>query len=172
MSVLAERSPLFENPRLVPAAIVAVCAGALGAALASQYWGGLDPCVLCIYQRYAYGAAAIFGLGALILADKPKIRRIEIQLAALAFLVGAGIAMFHVGVEQKWWEGTEACSAPPIDFNASIDDLRNQLLAEKPASCDEVAWSLGGISIAGYNVIASLIFAIGSLWASRRAADA
>lgn len=168
MSVLADQSPLFQNPRLAPAAIVAVCAGALGTALASQYWGGLDPCVLCIYQRYAYGAAALFGLGAFVLADRPKLRRPAMQLAALAFLVGAGIAMFHVGVEQKWWEGTESCYAPAVDFNASIDDLRNQLLAKKPASCDEVSWSLGGISIAGYNVIASLIFAIGSVWASRR----
>lgn len=172
MSVLAEQSPLFQNPRLVPAAIVTVCAGALGTALASQYWGGLDPCVLCIYQRYAYGAALVFGLGAFVLADRPKIRRLEIQLAALAFLIGAGIAMFHVGVEQKWWEGTESCYAPAVDFNASIDDLRNQLLAKKPATCDEVAWSLGGISIAGYNAIASLIFAAGCLWASRRTPSA
>ncbi|WP_282607471.1 disulfide bond formation protein B [Pelagibius sp. Alg239-R121] len=169
MSVLAEQDPLFKNPRLIPAAIVLVCLAALGSAFASEIWGGLDPCVLCIYQRYAYGAAMIFGIGAFVVADRPKLRRMEILLAALAFLAGAGIAMFHVGVEQQWWQGTESCYAPAVDFNASIDDLRQQLLAKKPATCDQVAWSLGGISIAGYNVIASLIFAAGCLWAGRRA---
>ncbi len=168
MSVLAGQSPLFRNPRLIPLAIVAVCAGALGTALASQYWGGLDPCVLCIYQRYAYGAALVLGLGAFLLADNPKLWRLGIRLAALAFLAGAAVAMFHVGVEQKWWEGTASCSAPAIDFSLSIDEQREQLFAKQPANCDEVAWSLGGISIAGYNVIASLVFALGALWALGR----
>ena len=58
-------SPLqrvIDHPFAVPALIVAVSLGALAAALASQHWGGLQPCVLCFYQRYAYLVATAFGL--------------------------------------------------------------------------------------------------------------
>ncbi len=170
MSAIAEANPLFENPRLVPGVIVAVCVGALGSALASEYWGGLDPCVLCIYQRFAYVGAMTLGLAGLILAPQGKALKVLILLAALAFLAGAGIAMFHVGVEQHWWRGTESCHAVAIDFNAPVSDLREQLLAKQPATCDSIPWSFAGISIAGFNVIASLLFAAGCVWASRRVA--
>ncbi len=171
MSLSAEANPAFQNPRLIPAAIVAVCAGALGSALASEYWGGLDPCVLCIYQRYAYVAAMALGLIGLVLAPRGKALKLLILLAALAFLAGAAIAMFHVGVEQHWWRGTESCHAPEIDFNASPSDLRQQLLAKQPATCDTIPWSFAGISIAGFNVIASLLFAAGCVWAARRVSE-
>lgn len=171
MSVIAEPNSLFQNPRLIPAAIVAVCVGALGSALASEYWGGLDPCVLCIYQRFAYVGAMTLGLIGLVIAPRGKALKTLILLAALAFLAGAGIAMFHVGVEQHWWRGTAACHAPAIDFNASVSDLREQLLAKKPATCDSIPWSFAGISIAGFNVIASLFFAAGCVWASRRVTE-
>lgn len=168
MSVISDTSPLFENPRLIPAAIVAICVGALGSALASEHWGGLDPCVLCIYQRFAYVGAMMFGLVGLVLAPQGKALKALTLLAGLAFLIGAGIAMFHVGVEQHWWRGTEACHAPVIDFNAPIADMREQLLAAKPATCDTIPWSFAGISIAGFNVIASLLLAAGCVWAARR----
>jgi len=153
---------------LVPALIVAICLSALGAAWASQVWGGLYPCVLCIYQRYAYGAAMAFGLAGLGLGKWPMARRGAVALAGLAFLAGAAIAAFHVGVEQQWWRGTSACHAPVFDPNASAAEMREQLLNRRFVPCDQVPWSLFGISIAGYNVLASLAFAFASLWAARR----
>jgi disulfide bond formation protein DsbB len=158
---------IIDHPRLIPVLIVAVSLGALGAALASQYWGGLQPCVLCIYQRYAYLAAAAFGLFGLIAGPRTSARRATVALAGLAFLTGAGIAVFHVGVEQLWWRGTSECHAPVFDPNASIADLRKQLLGTSFVPCDEVQWSLFGISMAGYNVLASLGLTLASLWAAR-----
>ncbi len=157
---------IFDHPRLVPALVIAVSLGALGAAFASQFWGGLQPCVLCIYQRYAYGGALAFGLVGLALGGRPEARRWALALAGLAFLSGAAIAFFHVGVEQQWWRGTAECRAPVLDPNASIADLRRQLLETRFVPCDEVSWSLFGISMAGYNVPASLGLAVASLWAA------
>ncbi len=158
---------LYDHPRLVPALIVAVSLGALAAALASQYWGDLQPCVLCIYQRYAYLGAAAFGLLGLIAGPRTGARRAAVALAGLAFLTGAAIAAFHVGVEQQWWRGTAGCHAPAFDPNASIAELRKQLLETRFVPCDEVPWSLFGISMAGYNVLASLGLALTSFWAAR-----
>jgi disulfide bond formation protein DsbB len=157
---------ILDRPRLVPALIIAVSLGALATALASQYWGGLQPCVLCYYQRYAYLAAAAFGLAGLIAGPRTAARRAAVVLAGLAFLTGAAIAAFHVGVEQQWWRGTSECHAPVFDPNASIADLRKQLLETDFVPCDEVQWSLFGISMAGYNVLASLGLALASFWAA------
>ncbi len=161
------RQDFFDHPRLVPALIVAVSLGALAVALASQYWGDLQPCVLCIYQRYAYLGAAAFGLLGLIAGPRTGARRAAVALAGLAFLTGAAIAAFHVGVEQQWWRGTAECHAPAFDPNASIAELRKQLLGTRFIPCDEVPWSLFGISMAGYNVLASLGLALASFWAAR-----
>ena len=156
----------IDHPRLVPAVIAVVSLAALAAALASQYWGGLEPCILCIYQRYAYVAAAAFGVLGLALGGNAPARRAAVALAGLAFLTGAGIAFFHAGVEQHWWRGTAECHAPVFDPNASPAELRKQLLETKFVPCDQVPWSLFGISMAGYNVLASLGLAIASLGAA------
>ncbi|MFQ5773965.1 MAG: disulfide bond formation protein B [Kiloniellaceae bacterium] len=156
-----------DHPRLVPALIVAVCLGALGTAWISQVWGGLQPCVLCVYQRYAYGGALVFGLAGLALGPWPHARRLAVALAGLAFLTGAAIAFFHVGVEQHWWRGTAECHAPAFDPNVSIEELRKRLLEARFVPCDEVPWSLFGISMAGYNFLASLGLAAAGMWAAR-----
>ncbi len=158
----------FDHPRLVPWLIIAVSLGALAAAYASQVWGGLEPCILCIYQRYVYGVAFVLGLAGLAVGAKPRARRVAVALAGLAFLGGAAIAFFHVGVEQHWWRGTAECHAPAFDPDASIAELRRQMLETRFVPCDEIPWSLFGISVAGYNVLASLGFAAASLGAALR----
>lgn len=161
---------LLDRPRSVPALLVLACLGALGAALASQYWGGLYPCVLCIYQRYAYGAAAAFAALAFIAATSATARRIFLILAGLAFAAGVAIAVFHVGVEQKWWQGTAACHAPQLPADATPAQLRDILLNQPFAPCDVVSWSLFGISMAGFNVLAYALLAALSFWAAFRTA--
>ncbi len=159
---------LVDHPRLVPSLIAGISLSALAIAYASQVWGGLQPCVLCIYQRYAFGAAFVLGLLGIALGGNPATRRALVILGGFAFLAGASIAGFHVGVEQQWWRGTAECSAPVFDPNLSIEDLRKQLLETKFVACDQIPWSLFGISIAGYNLLVSLGLALACLWAAAR----
>ncbi len=161
---------ILDHPRLVPALVVAISLTALAIALAADHWGGLAPCLLCLYQRYGYLVAVAFGLLGLAVPDRPRARRAAVVLSALAFLSVAGIALYHVGVEQLWWRGTAECHAPSLDFSASVETLRQQLLNTEFIPCDEVAWSLFGISMAGYNLFAALGFAGASLWAGLRGA--
>lgn len=149
-------------------AIVAVSAAALAIAWTSEVWGGLDPCVLCIYQRYAYAVALIIGLVGLATNRRSRIAQAMAVLAGLAFLGGAAIAAFHVGVEQQWWRGTAACHAPALDPTLSIDALREQMLSQRFVACDQVAWSLFGVSMAGYNFLVSLALAAVVPWAAWR----
>jgi disulfide bond formation protein DsbB len=154
---------VLARPRVLPALVVLISAGALAAAFVAQYGFGLQPCVLCIYQRYAYGVA--LGLGVLALLYGPAARALMV-LAGLAFLGGAAIAGFHVGVEQHWWEGTAECHAPAFDPSLSVKELREQMMATDFAPCDAIPWSLFGVSMAGYNLLFSLLFASAVLWAA------
>ena len=155
---------MLRKPWMLPALLTAAGLGSIALALMAQYWGGLQPCVLCIYQRYAHGAAGGAGLLALALVARPVACRFLTGLGALALLAGAAIAAFHVGVEQHWWRGTEGCHAPGFDADLSIDELREAMLGTRFVPCDEIPWELFGISMAGYNFLFSLVLGVAVLW--------
>ena len=167
MSAFAPQDWL-DHPRIVPSLVIGISLSALAIAYASQAWGGLQPCVLCIYQRYAYGIAFAFGLLGLALSRNAKAKRLFVALAGLAFLGGGATAGFHIGVEQHWWQGTAECHAPVFDPTASPEELRKLMLDTTFVPCDEIPWSLLGISMAGYNFLVSLALALGCFWAARR----
>lgn len=128
---------------------------ALAAAYTAQYGFGLFPCELCLYQRIPYAIA--IGLGLMAAFLNPAFARMALGACGLTFLVGAAIAAFHVGVEQHWWEGTDSCG---MNLNATdIEVLREQIMNAPRARCDQAPWSFLGISMAGYNGIASLLLA-------------
>ncbi|MGH6718441.1 MAG: disulfide bond formation protein B, partial [Alphaproteobacteria bacterium] len=81
--------------------------------------------------------------------------RLLLWAALGALVAGAGIAGFHVGVEQHWWTGLNTCAGQGT-AGLSRDALKDQLLATAPARCDEIPWSLAGVSMAGWNGIFSL----------------
>lgn len=143
----------------------------LGSALLSQYAGGLKPCVLCLYQRVPYVAAIVVSgsvLALMAFGGRPQhaLMRGMLAVCAIIFLAGAGIAAYHVGVEQGWWQGTASCSGPNLN-SMTIDELREHLLQAPIVRCDEIAWSLFGISMAGYNILTSLALSGGCLWLAR-----
>jgi disulfide bond formation protein DsbB len=155
--------------RNAAALIFAISAALLAGALAFQYWGGLQPCVLCLWQRYAHVAVMGFAVLA-FLFGRSSGGAVLLIGAGLAALAGAGIAGFHVGVEQHWWQGTAECGST-LGPAATIDELRARLLAQPVVRCDEIAWSLFGISMAGYNFLLSLALAGFAFAAALRGGD-
>jgi disulfide bond formation protein DsbB len=129
----------------------------LGAVLLSQFWGGLAPCELCLLQRWPWWIAMAIAAAAWLIGDRLALNIPAIVLA-IVFLVGAAIAFYHVGVELHWFAGPTACTAGGGGAT-SVDALRAQLLGTKPVMCDAVQWSLFGISLAGWNFLASLAMA-------------
>src|SRR6185369_3565436 len=90
------------QPRTAAALILLVSAATVGGAFAFQYLGGYAPCILCWWQRYAH--FAVIGFAVLVLLPVPApLRALLLFAAAASALTGAGIAVFHVGVEQHWW---------------------------------------------------------------------
>jgi disulfide bond formation protein DsbB len=143
-----------------PALVILLCsAAALAAALISEYGFGLQPCQLCLYQRVPYCLAAAVAI--IALRTGAKWDRALLGLCALLFIGNSGLALFHAGVEQHWWAGPASCSSGGAGGAQTIEELMAQL--NKPVklpSCDQIAWSLFGISMAGYNVLVSLGLAL------------
>lgn len=138
-----------------------VASAALGSALllAGAFFFqalGYAPCKLCLWQRYPHAAAIAIGAVAFFVPLP-----ILIVLGALAALATAGVGLYHVGVEQTWWEGPTSCSAGAIG-SVGADALFDQIMAAPLIRCDEIAWQFAGLSMAGWNMVISLVFA--GLW--------
>jgi disulfide bond formation protein DsbB len=147
--------------RAIPLAILAVGLGSLAMAFAAQYVFGLEPCVLCLYQRVPYGVAAVLAAAALTVAAADRVRTWLVGLCAAVFLAGAALAFYHVGVEHHWWGSFAACGGK-LATGLTVEDLKAQLSGGAPASkpCDQVDWTLFGVSLAGYNAIFSLVLGV------------
>ena len=132
---------------LLPAALLA---GAFG----SQYLGGLYPCEMCWWQRYAHMAALVPAALAFTAAAGSQRSRLFVLIAALAIAVSGAIGFYHAGVELKIFEGFTTCTSTVR--GASLDDMLKAIEAAPIVRCDQVQWSFLGISMAGWNAIISL----------------
>ncbi len=156
-----------------PLAAAIVSAAMLAIAHAFQTFGHLAPCELCLKQRTVYWVALALGLigaAAAPLLRKPWIPALACALLALVFLFGAGLAAYHAGVEWKWWPGPTTCTGAggARAGTAALLELLHGGKIRAP-QCDVAAWRMLGLSMAGWNALASLGFAaISALAAARR----
>lgn len=140
---------MFETKRLAIAHWIALGVPTLllAGAYVSQYVFGLFPCEMCWWQRYPHFAALAFGL--IGFAAPPRL--IWIALAALAILASGLIGAFHAGVEYHWWEGITSCATVDLGGGDPLEAIMNAPLVR----CDQAAWTLMGISLAGFNFLIS-----------------
>ncbi|MGB7260478.1 MAG: disulfide bond formation protein B [Albidovulum sp.] len=120
-----------------------------------QYFG-YAPCKLCLWQRWPHGAAIAIGGVALLVGG----RWLAVAGAAAATVTGA-LGVYHTGVERGWWPGPDTCTSGGA-LDGSAEDLLNQILAAPLIRCDEVAWSLMGLSMASWNAVFSFVLA--AIW--------
>ena len=146
-------------PWSAPLALLAVAGGLLAGAFAFEIWGGLKPCTLCLYQRWPHGLVVIFA--GLALGARGGAQTLLLVISAISLWTGAAIAGFHVGVEQGWWPGTASCGT--TETPGDLKSLMALLEAQPLTRCDEVPWSLFGLSMAAYNFIISLVMG-GASW--------
>ena len=150
----------MTRPLLILAAAGGSAALLLGA-LGFQYFVGLPPCDLCIWQRWPHLAAVILGGAALALPG-----RLLPLLGALAALTTSGFGFYHTGVERGWWEGPSTCTSGAVS-GLSPEQLMEQIMAAPLVRCDEVAWQFLGLSMASWNALAALGLALVWLAAAR-----
>jgi disulfide bond formation protein DsbB len=134
-------------------------AAALGIAFASEVWGELVPCALCLLERWPY--RIVIGLGVLAAITPRGLSRGLLMLAIVCLLVGAVIAAVHVGVEFKWWPSPlPECAAPHLS-GGSIADRLASMPARPSKPCDDPTFLIPGlpVSMAAMNMLFALVFA-------------
>lgn len=151
-----------------PAALVTVgMIVVVGSALAFEHIGGYIPCALCLLQRNPYYIGIPVGILAVLSAMlklPPRITRGLLAIIAILMIVGAGLGVYHSGVEWGFWEGPASCSVGGTAPTSGSGDILSQLNSIKGPSCTEATLRVLGLSFAGWNVLTSLALAAIAIW--------
>jgi disulfide bond formation protein DsbB len=165
--------PAAANPALAASGAVALIAAAtIAGAWFFQLVLEILPCPLCLEQRYAYYLAIPLGVLTAFAARSGAPRPLLIAglaVLCLAALANAGLGTYHSGVEWGFWKGPTECSGPVVNLGRG-PDLLSRLDTVKVVRCDEVQWRFLGLSLAGYNVLISLLMAAIAAWGLVRTA--
>ncbi|WP_156373852.1 MULTISPECIES: disulfide bond formation protein B [unclassified Rhizobium] len=149
--------------RLLPSFLVTLgMAATVGGALAFEHIGGYIPCALCLMQRTPYYWGIPIGIIAIVssVVKLPvRLTRVLLGVIAILMLVGAGIGIYHAGVEWHFWEGPATCATSAQGVSSNVGDLLGDLDSKHGPSCTDAALRVLGLSFAGWNVIASVILA-------------
>jgi disulfide bond formation protein DsbB len=175
MSNMTAVSPIPR--RLSPAMAAALAVLVIAAATIAGAWYfqlvlGLQPCPLCLEQRYAYYLAIPLAALTALAAGQNAPRSLLVAglaVLALATLANAVLGAYHAGVEWKFWPGPSDCTGP-VGNLGSAGSLLDRLDTTKVVMCDEVQWTFLGLSLAGYNVLISLLMAAIAIWGITRSA--
>jgi disulfide bond formation protein DsbB len=146
--------------------IAAVSAAALAGAWFFQLVIGLSPCPLCLDQRVPYYVAVPVALGVASLAKNRTLARFGFVLLALILAIACGLAIYHAGVEWKFWQGPADCSGAVVSLGGG--NILDQMNNTRVVRCDEAAWTLFGVSLAGYNALIAGALTLFALWTAKK----
>lgn len=146
------------NPAHIALGYVTISTWLILGALFMQFLLKIPPCELCLWQRIPH-FVVMFGAVTIPL----RWTRLTLLIQAKAYFANVALSFYHSGIERKWWPGPSGCTSQDIQ-NLSIDALYNQLMATEIVKCDEVAWSLFGLSLTNYNFLICLILGISAVY--------
>ena len=117
-----------------------------------EYFHGALPCDLCITQRWFHGSIIAYSFIIILIIKKTLISKKLLILGGVILWLSSSLAgLYHFGIEMNFWTGPDGCSSN-IDFSK---DTLTYLLKRSPIKCDEVMFEIFGLSLAGWNALAS-----------------
>ena len=119
----------------------------------AELFYGLEPCILCKYQRIPYFSVILFTSLALHikLADQTG----TLKIISIIFIASTMLAFYHNGIEQQWWDAATSCG-DTNQFPFSFSNFQSQLMSKMPKRCDVIDWTLFGLSMTVYNMVLSI----------------
>ena len=131
-----------------------------------EFFQGVTPCKLCIYQRFPYFIIILLAISFLLIKNK-NFKKISFLFYILIFTSSLIMSIHHFGVENSFWNALTNCES---DFKtlSNSNDLKEYLLNKDYVSCSDVSFKFLGISLAGYNTIISFILVVLSLIAFKK----
>ena len=130
--------------------ITSMCLLTIVSAYIVELFAKVPPCKLCIYQRIPYFLILLVCLTSFFMEYR------NIHFYAIFFLLFSSflIASFHSLVERGLVKYDSGCSSSTNDFD-SIEDLRTHLESVALTKCDEIIFSILGLSLANINSLIS-----------------
>lgn len=161
---------IFE-PGFIRLEIFLAVTGLLGFGYYLQYVEGLEPCPLCITQRFFLFLCGLLGLVAWL--QKPGLRGARLYGVAGVGIVAAGgfFSARQLYLQSLPEDQVPACG-PSLDFILETFPLSEAIgiLLRGDGNCAEVAWSFLGLSIPAWTLVAFVGLGIGWLLQTRRSA--
>ena len=147
-------------PRAIFAAAFLMCAGLLGFGLVLQHLEHLEPCPMCILQRYAFVLCGLIALAAALHDTQYLGRKIYAALLGMAAIGGGAVAL-----RQSWIQHFPpeiADCGPDLAFMLDSFPLAQALpmIFRGAGDCTKVAWSLLGLSIAEWALLWFTLIAV------------
>jgi disulfide bond formation protein DsbB len=157
---------LTSRPRLMYALVALVAAGLIGFALIAQTVDELEPCPLCILQRYAFTFVALFAAAAAAL--KGRASTLFALLAVIAAVAGAGVAVWHVRLQL--FPPEETSCGPSLQYLLSNLPLGRALprIFQGYADCTQVDWTFLKLSMPAWALIWFVVLGGALVFALRR----
>jgi len=134
--------------RLINAGGFAACAALLAFALYSQFYLGLEPCPLCIFQRIGIGLLGLAFLAATLHEAQGGGRYVYAGLIGVAALATLGIAARHLYVQSLPPGAIPSCGAPLavlMKFMPVWQLIRKVLTGS--GECGLVTWRFLGLAM-------------------------
>jgi protein dithiol:quinone oxidoreductase len=150
----------LDQPRLPLALLFAVCAALLGFGLYLQHVKGIEPCPMCILQRYAFVVVALIALLGALHGPRGGMRRVYAALLVLVSLIGAGIAARQTWIQIYPPELAEC--GPGLEYMLDTFPLAEALpkIFRGSGDCSLVDWSFLGLSIANWSLLCFVLFVV------------
>ena len=126
-------------------------------ALYVEYILQYKPCKLCLYQRIPYIIAIFVSFIGYTYFKNDKI----LILIVIIFLISALVSGYHYGIENNIFEEFSGCTTNSLDIVDKTELLKS--LNDNVVSCKDTTFKLFGISLAGINLLFSLLIVIYSL---------
>ena len=145
---------ILSTPSISLTLVALVSFTSLAAAFIAEGILELEPCILCIYQRYPFAIGLCLGLIGLALRKKTNTTRALLGICGINFLINSIIASYHTGVEQHWWKSAvEGCSVVFLEDSGSKSILEN-IMSAPMGDCSKIPWQdpILGLSMANYNI--------------------
>ena len=135
---------------------------AIASALIAEYYFDLQPCAMCLKQREPYYVIIAGFILVIILKGQDKIWfYVGVQIMSI---YGLFYSLWHVGIENKILAGPSSCSGG-LNISTNTSSLKEQIISKAVINCEEVAWSIFGLSAATMNsLLLFLIFIINAIY--------
>jgi disulfide bond formation protein DsbB len=156
-SILGAAAPAKPLPKTRLILLVGLgCLALIAGAWFFELVWGLRPCKLCLEQRLPHYAAIGLSAAALVLARSVRLQWLVLLALAGLMVWSAGLGLYHAGVEWGWFAGPNDCGGAAAPAAAGVQDFMKQLQTTRVVACSEAAWRFLGLSLAGWNAVASL----------------